>query len=250
VKNCPRTITFIERGTDLVRTLLPALWAVTALAWAAGAQGVAEPDPAEELFRAAFAADLDAEQQCQALERIVKEYPGSKWGDDALWVLGEQARRAGDGARMVRYWQLMLVLSREPALEGYTRERPVFRRSRMPVLEHLLQAEGVLVDRGRGPVVHLDTGKPAEVFNPLPLVVWSEVAAYYEGIGSWERALAAYRAAHRAAPGRGRWRPRLEESIARLVPLVKARQNAPGPGGPEDCGTDEAPEKAGDGDAD
>ncbi len=177
-------------------------------ATAAAAEGPQKPDQAQALFRSAFEQQLEPDRRVQVLERIVKEHPESPWADDALWVLGEAARRQQLPRRVLYYWQFLMARWPGVHLEDYTRSLEFYRLSPVGGIEHLLEAEGTLYSRRPGRVIPGNEADSfaysnAVAFNPAPMLVWEELGDCYARLGKRDLAAAAYRRALAAAPVSG-----------------------------------------------
>ncbi len=191
-------------------------------ATASAAEPPTKTEPGEALFRSAFEQQLEPDRRVHVLERVVKEHPKSPFADDALWVLGEAARRQGRTMRVLYYWQFLVA--RWPAihLEDYTRSLDFYRTSPVGGIAHLLELEGTLFTPQRG---HIVTGTGVEsfaysnavAFNPAPMLVWEELGDCYARLGKSDLAATAYSRSMAVAPvgGKlsGRFRLRLNEKL-------------------------------------
>ena len=251
----------IRAATWRTRCALAFLALLGTLAASALAQtDEAPPADVGKMFRRVFTETMKPVERVQALERIVKEHPDSEWADDALWVLGEAARRQQLAYRVVYYWQYMMARPAQPRLEAFTRTLPLYRKSSLSRVVFLLEAEGVsLLPTPAAPPPRKSTDEGASApqqvtrtrerlflgcrpFNAVPMVVWAELGACYEQVKKPRLALRAYRKALKAAPGTGRWPEnyracveRLEKRVALLPPPPPpppAAEQAPGAGGP------------------
>ena len=216
------------RGRPLLATIVLLALMPAAVARAAGAQAGQKADDPEALFRSAFAQEVTPTDRVKLLERVVKEDADSAWADDALWVLGEAARRQGLSARVVYYWQFLI--SRWPAvhLEDYTRTLDVYRLSPVAGVQQLLEAEGTLYAPERGRVIAgKETGafvyNNAVAFNSVPMLVWEGLGDSYAELGKHELAVAAFGKALAAAPAGGPMSDRFHERIAQKQDKEKAR---------------------------
>ena len=193
-------------------------------------------------FREAFAAGVAPGERDYVLERIVKEAPGSEWADDALWVLGEQARRQGNARRVVYCWQYLMAVQPDPRLEEFTRSLELYRTSMIPEAARYVRMAGMGYERSKG--VAWQDGRRfvgAKPFNPVPMLVWDGIARSYERLGKPALALRSCRSALNRAPDRGQWRKAYEADVARLEGLVAEqgrgapRRSAPASGVPNDA---------------
>ncbi len=178
-------------------------------------------------FQRAFTAKMAPRRRVALLESIAKEHPESPWADDALWALGEVARRNDDPRRVVCYWQYLMNRRPDAELEDYTRTLQLYRTSTLPQIELLLLSEGnsYVMDEPEvreGQSATLFLVKNARRFNPLPMVVWEEVGECCAELDKPRVALRAYRKALQAAPEKGRWRTDYWERIQRLEERLEA----------------------------
>lgn len=215
--------------------LLLILAAHLALAPSGPAAAAEEPGAGSEaVFRGAFSEAVSPEVRVRTLERVVIEYPDSPWADDALWVLGEAARRQGLHQRVVYYWQYLMGVRPDVALEDYTRSLEIHRTSELA--QALLYVEGTGLSYRRQGGVTSRGGKVfvnVEPYSPAPMLVWEGLADCYEQLGKPELALKAYRAALESAPDGGQWAPlyrrqiqRLEESLETLPERASSEEEA------------------------
>ncbi len=180
------------------------------------------------LFRRAFAeGPLRHAERVRLLERIAKEHGDSEWADDAVWVLGEAARRKERLERVIYYWQFLLGRWPGARLEDYTRSLQVYRDSPMPAIDSILRAEGQGYVRRQEPVIEDSGGsihllRNAQRFNALPMTVWTELAECYRRLDRPRLALRCYRQALRAAPSGGSLRRRCQQNVERLEGYVEA----------------------------
>lgn len=184
-------------------------------------------DPGAE-FRRAFTEEMNPAERTHALERVAKEHPGSRWADDALWVLGEVARQQGMTRRTMYFWHYLMARRADVELEEFTRTQEVYRSSRLAQVRVLLESDGIayVADGSRirkEPTAFFVNARPV---NPVPMVVWEELARSYQGLKKPELALKAYGKALESAPERGRWariyRQRIESLEKRLRPPDQA----------------------------
>jgi tetratricopeptide (TPR) repeat protein len=182
------------------------------------ALGVGKGQQAERLFRRAFEPGVAAEDRVTLLTRVVKDHTDSEWADDALWILGETARREGDAQRLVCCWHLLLGRWPRVLLQDYTQTLEVYRHSRARNIRVLLEAEGsaysstamvVGANERRTSFVYSN----AAAFDPIPMLVWEDLAECYAELGRTEMALKAYDMALEKAPAEGRWGSRHREQI-------------------------------------
>ncbi len=205
-------------------------------ATAAAAGPATKTDPGEVLFRSAFEQQLSPDRRVQVLERVVKEHPESPFADDALWVLGEAARRQQITMRVLYYWQFLVA--RWPAihLEDYTRSLDFYRASPVGSIQHLLEMEGTLFTPQPGRIV---TGVGAEsfaysnaaAFNPAPMLVWEELGDCYARLGKPALAATAYGRSMAVSPAggklSGRFRDRLNEKLQTQRAKAEGRPAVP-----------------------
>jgi hypothetical protein len=210
------------------------------------AQPAEKPDEAEALFHSAFEQDLAPADRVKVLERIVKEHAESPWADDALWVLGEAARRQRLCLRVVYYWQFLV--SRWPAahLEDYTRSLDFYRLSPVDALQRLLEAEGTLYTPQPGRIIpgkeaQAFVYKNAAAFNCVPMLVWEELGDCYSQLDKPDLSAAAYARALAASPVGGQLSQRFRDRITRKQELEHARA-AGGPAAPAEAA--QAPDDA------
>jgi hypothetical protein len=166
-------------------------------------------------------------ERVRLLERIAKEHPDSEWADDAVWVLGEAARREERLGRVLYYWQFLLGRWPGARLEDYTRSLQVYRDSPMPAIESMLRAQGQGYVRRQEPVIEGSRGsmhllRNAQRFNALPMTVWTELAECYRRLDKPRLALRCYRKALQAAPPGGSLRRRCQRNVERLEGYVEA----------------------------
>ncbi|MGD2176129.1 MAG: hypothetical protein PVJ27_12050 [Candidatus Brocadiaceae bacterium] len=189
-------------------------------------------DEPETIFQRAFTQAMEPTERVRALESLAKEHPDSRWSDDALWVLGEAARRQQDGPRVLCYWQYLMTKRPDAVLEDYTRTLPIYRNSALPQVELLLVSEGNAFRSTDNRVLTGETGRVylmnnAERFNPLPMVVWAELAGHYKRAGRGRLGLRAYRKALEAAPSQGRWAESCRARIRALEERLEAQAQTP-----------------------
>ncbi len=219
-----------------MRRLATAL-VVLALA-AAGAYGEAARDGSEPAatFRRVWTEEMPAAERVRLLESIAKDHPESEWADDALWALGEAARQEGLPGRMIHYWQYMLTVYPQVELEDFTRSLPLYRRSPLVHVEMLLLSEGLSFVPEEPHFVDTDDPETrflrnARRFNPVPMVVWGELAEAYRRLDRLPLALKAYRRALDAAPRAGRFADSYRGAMRKVEAELEARPAAP-PGRP------------------
>ncbi|MHC4592359.1 MAG: tetratricopeptide repeat protein, partial [Planctomycetota bacterium] len=190
--------------------------ALLALASPAPAAPAEEPGAGPEAtFRWAFTDAISPEVRVRTLERVVIEHPDSPWADDALWVLGEAARRQGLHQRVVYYWQYLMGVRPDVALEEFTCSLGIHRTSQLAQV----YVEGTGLSYRRQGGVTSQGGKVfvnVQPYSPAPMLVWEGLADCYEQLGKPELALKAYRAALESAPGGGQWAPLYRKGIERL----------------------------------
>jgi len=182
-------------------------------------------------FRRAFGPSVSPEDRRHLLERVAKEHLDSPWGDDALWALGEMARRRGETLRSVYLWQCLLARKGELRLEPFTRSLEMYRTSPVAQVAALMEAEGLIyvADGGRyteGSGVFLN----ARRFDPTVMVTWDELGTAYERMNRPALALRAYRKALDAGPHRGRWAEIYRARIVRLERRSRSEDLRPGAG--------------------
>ena len=192
----------------------------------------AEEPPAER-FRRAISDQLAFAERVALLESISKEHPECEWADDALWVLGEWARRQRAPAKMLYYWQYLMSAHPGVALEPYTRSLAVYERSLLPQVRRMLIAEGVAYSAEQPRLLEGKSGgfhvfENASRFNATPMVVWGEIAATYEMAGKPRLSLKAYRKALDRAPATGYWR----EIYTKRLEALQSKLAATGVGEP------------------
>jgi len=178
-------------------------------------------DPGAE-FRAAFAEGLGPGQSARMLVRLVKEHPQSEWADDALWVLGETARRQRQPGRVVYFWQYLMAKEPGAELEEFTRSLELYRRSPLRSIMVLMEAEGTAyVPDGRG-IPDARSFFIAKPFNAVPMSVWEELGRSYLTLGKPALALKAYRRALACAPEQGRWKDTYRARMQKLQSRLEA----------------------------
>jgi hypothetical protein len=188
--------------------LLLATCAAAAGARAADDGAGRKPDAAQALFRSAFEDHLAPAERVEVLERVAKEHSDSPWADDALWVLGEAARRQHLTMRVLYYWQFLVTRWPAVHLEDYTRSLEFYHISPVGCVEHLLEMQGDLFLPQRG---HVIPGKEAQAFayknavafNPAPMLVWEELGDCYALLDKQDLAAEAYARSLAAAPPAG-----------------------------------------------
>ncbi|MFO8007227.1 MAG: hypothetical protein R6V05_05755 [Candidatus Brocadiia bacterium] len=191
-----------------VRVLLAASLIFSLGAATGSTETSSESEQPEALFERAFAADTGPLQRVRLLESLAKEHPLCAWSDDALWVLGEAARQQGNLPLMARYWQYLMTCQPDVDLEERTTELTVYRTSAVPQVRRLLVVEGKayvrhqprVTDGGNWHVV-----ENARRLNVVPMIVWGDLAAFYEQAGRPKLALKAYRRAMQCAPADCMW---------------------------------------------
>ncbi|NLW50155.1 MAG: hypothetical protein GXY85_04835 [Candidatus Brocadiaceae bacterium] len=190
-----------------------------------GPPGPAVPvveDPAE-VFALACEPDADAKTQCADLVRIAKEWPESDWADDALWVLGETARRNRRPAEVVYYWQYLMAAYPETRLEGRTRSLAVYVHSGLAQVEMYVQQTGQCYKLTEGKRRDGDrVFYNAVPFSALPMFVWSGLGESYEELGRLSLAAKAFERAERSAPTGGNWRASCAASAERVRRRLEA----------------------------
>ncbi len=201
-------------------------------------QAQAPSDPAGA-FRQALLGALTPDERVAALEQIVKDHPKSPWADDALWVLGETARKLKPERhdKVIYYWQFLMAQHPHVELEGFTRTLGVYKTSGLP------QAQFYLTRTGRSYVLQAGVTSRlrgtrrvlinARAFNTVPMSVWAGLGHAYRALGKHKPALAAYRNAQRAAPIGGLWRKQYDariRALERLVPVEEPEAAEPAGG--------------------
>jgi hypothetical protein len=193
----------------------------------------AENRAAEKLFREAFANQTTPPQRVRLLERVVKEHPDTDWADDALWTLGEAARRQHLHRAVVYYWQYLMGRYPEAELEPFTCRQTVYKESRVAAINDLLLREGSRYKRTGLKVQPGQERKSfvygnVDVIDPLPMLVWEGLGDAYRRLEMEELAHKAYLKSAEAAPTEGRWATayskRIEQKAERTKPTVATRQ--------------------------
>jgi len=204
------------------RKALAVLGALVALLSGVTAADQAPIDGPGAEFRAAFAEGVEPVQSARMLVRLVKEHPQSEWADDALWVLGETARRQRRPDRVVYFWQYLMARKPGAELEEFTRSLELYRRSPLGNIMVLMEAEGTAyVPDGKG----ITDGRSffvAKPFNALPMAVWEELGRSYLTLGKPAVALKAYQRALACAPERGRWKDTYRARMQKLESRLEA----------------------------
>ena len=179
----------------------------------------ATEEEARQLYEGAFSEGLKVAERLEALEQVAKDYADTAWADDALWVLGEVARKRRDSRRAVLFGRQLLEREVPPSLEPFTEQQAIYARSRLPRVLFLLGRTGHLYR-------HEGAKAIAIPFDPLQMVVSEGLALQYEKLGLHELALKEYRRAIAAAPPGGmfariyvRRADRLEKKVERLKRL-------------------------------
>ncbi len=206
------------------------------VAWLPGAiaadQALVDEPGAE--FRAAFADGVEPVQSARMLVRLVKEHPQSEWADDALWVLGETARRQRRPDRVIYFWQYLMARRPGAELEEFTRSLGLYRRSPLGNIMVLMEAEGTAyVPDGKG----IPEGRSffvAKPFNAVPMSVWDELGRSYLTLGKPAVALKAYQRALACAPERGRWKDTYRVRIQKLESRLEATRARASGGEPDE----------------
>jgi tetratricopeptide (TPR) repeat protein len=173
-------------------------------AWAADDAG---EEKARKEFQRAFEEEMPVAQRIKVLEGLGAAQPVTKWTDDARWVLGEVARRAGDTERMIALRRQLLSGADYPRLEEYTMGTDLYATSRLPRMVRLLEATG-LKYTGRG--IHV------VAFNPLPMVAHEEIGQGYASLGKYDLAIRHLQLALDVAPDQELLRGRFLRQIDRL----------------------------------
>jgi len=221
-------------------------------AFALAAVGLAADDAAEkearQLFRSAFAENVEAKKRVEILEALVKDHADSRWADDALWALGEMAAQAGRREQAVQYRRGLMERATPPSLESFTCNLPIYSNSRVPKALYLLTVTG---NR------YAKDGIKAVPFNPVPMLVHEDLALDYEAMKMLNQALREYQLAAAVAPKDDffeklylRRAGQLEEKIKQLESIKAGKTdekepdaNKPKDNQPEEPKTDKKPDK-------
>jgi tetratricopeptide (TPR) repeat protein len=191
----------------------------------------------DSAFHAALEAPLRSAGQVRLLERVAKEGPNTQWADDALWLLGEMARQAGDDARAVYYWQYLIALQPDVILEDETKMLPIYGTSGIPQVELYLR----LTARQyvRAPAAGMRDGRHyvgVRPINATAMIVCEGLGRAYEALGKPSLALRAYRRALAQCPEEGSWRARFEGAVERLADGDRGTQDEEAPAAKADSG--------------
>jgi tetratricopeptide (TPR) repeat protein len=188
----------------------------------------------EGAFRAALDAAPWSPEQVRLLEQVAKEGPETQWADDALWVLGEMARQAGDQKRAIYYWQYLTALRPNVVLEEDTKSLDVYARSGIPQVELYLQLTARRYVRVEA--TGTEDGQRYMEVRPVSataMLICQGLGEAYEALGKRGLALRAYRHALANCPEAGSWRERFQEAVRRLAdaepPAAAPADAAPGP---------------------
>jgi hypothetical protein len=172
---------------------------VLALLCVWGGPAFAKPEVADRqdpgtMFAEAFREDLTPEERIDIMRCIARDHSESRWGDDALWILAQVATIRRDAARSILLRQQILDREESVSLEKFTISRPIYRRSRLPEVEFLLQQTG-----------HLYSGKPGHTTrrNVMPIVLHEELGGAYQSLGMFRSAAREYRVAAKLVPPDG-----------------------------------------------
>ncbi len=165
---------------------------------------------AEALFRSAFDPELEPPERVERLEQVIKEHRDSAWADDALWVLGEAARRRKAHERVAYYWQLLVARADELHLEEYTTGLAIYRESALPAVRYLLRMEGTVYRPATVDVITSDAADMflytnVEPYAPEPVLIWEALGDAYLELNRPQLAVKAYARARELLPGSGRW---------------------------------------------
>lgn len=150
-------------------------------------------DPGK-VFAGAFREDLTPAERIDIMRSIARDHSRSRWADDALWILAQVATIRHDPARSILLRQQLLDRAESVSLEKLTMGRPIYRRSRLPEVEFLLQQTG-----------HLYSGKPGHTtrLNVMPIVLHEELGSAYQKLRMFRSAAREYRAAAKLVPADG-----------------------------------------------
>jgi len=97
---------------------------------------------AEKAFKEVFAGGSEPDEGLDILKNIVREYGGTRWADDALWVLAETSARRGHEKSALLYRRMLTKRPVPPCLERFTRGLRIYAASRIPSLLFMLDATG------------------------------------------------------------------------------------------------------------
>ena len=212
--------------------ILLAMTALTAAQPPAAAPPQDGPDEPEATFRRAVLEEPEAKERVAALKQIVKEHPDSAWADDALWLLGEAARKEERWDGVVRYWHVLMAGKRKAELEDLTKSLPVYKASGLPQVSFYVARMGLkYVYKGGVRVKSRQGGRlfyDVEPFNPLPMAVWAGLGRAYDALEKPSLSLKSYRKAAKSAPSAGPWRRRYEERVRDLESRLPATPDATG----------------------
>jgi hypothetical protein len=147
-----------------------------------------------KMFARAFRGDLTPAQRIGIVRDIARDHANSNWGDDALWVLAQVATMRNQTARSIVLRQHLLARKEDLSLEPLTRSRPIYRRSRLPEMEYLLEQTGRLYRGKPGRAIRVDV---------FPLVLHEELGRAYQRLGMNREAAKEYRRAAQLASARG-----------------------------------------------
>lgn len=200
------------------------------------AEPTASDDPGAE-FRAAFEEGVPPVRSARILVRLVKEHPRSEWADDALWVLGEAARRQKRPDRVVYFWQYLMASKPDAELEEFTRSLELYRRSPLGSIMVVLEAEGTAYVPDAEAKAQGRAFFVAKPFNAVPMSVWEELGRSYLRLGKPSLALKAYQRALACAPEHGRWKGRYRTRIRTLAERLPAADTSASEAGPDGPGT-------------
>lgn len=172
---------------------------------------MAADDAIEEAARVryadAFSTGVRPKERVEILTKLVKECPGSRWADDALWILAEIAQRSGQAEQAIKHRLSLVARPDKPKLESYTESLDIYALSRIPRVVRLLELTGRRYSR---------KGKRVLTFNPLPMVTHEDIALGYERLRDYEAAIRHYRLALPQTPKGGLLRRQFGRHIVRL----------------------------------
>ena len=181
--------------------------------------GLSEDKSTGEIFAGAFRPGLTTKERVAIVRDVARDHAHSRWGDDAIWTLARVADLQRRPARSIVLRQQLLARTKTPSLEEFTRNRPIYRSSRVHQITFLLERSG-----------HLYSGKPGHVtrFNPLPMALHEELGAAYRELDMPKSALREYQHALRLAPTKSYLARMYRRLVLRLEEKVQQRAKAGG----------------------
>ncbi|MFP4029421.1 MAG: hypothetical protein ACLFWL_16665 [Candidatus Brocadiia bacterium] len=193
-------------GGEMVQSSAPGVWKLTRICSVlisiyfvimSFAPVYGADDATEEKARRAFIKGLRSGVEIEEREKIflnvAKDYPDTRWADDAIWLLSELASGRDKRARAVLLRRELVDREEFPKLEKPTEATPVYRRSRLRQIVFLLENMGHRFRRREGLKI--------ETFNALPMSLHEALAVDYIAMDKLKMARHEYKEALKLAPG-------------------------------------------------